>query len=129
MKQKTKKTRGVSRRDFLKGLGGAVVGTGVISTGHFDLGRAGQPTAAIDIPGGLQESPHFNKIKEFLQTILKELKTAKTGARRVVSRLNRSSTDQASPVFVGVLEDDEIIKKRRQDGVPAGDVGKLRFKD
>jgi hypothetical protein len=129
MKKKTIKRRGVSRRDFLKSLGGAAVGTGVISSGFFDLGRAAQPTATVDIPGGLQENLHFTKVKGFLQTILNELTAANTGARRVVSRLNRSGTDQASPVFVGVVEDAKIIDQRRRDGVPDGDVGKLRFKD
>jgi hypothetical protein len=52
-----------------------------------------------------------------------------TGARRVVSRLNRSDQAQASPVFVGVFEDDSMIALRKQNGIPNGDVGKMRFKD
>jgi hypothetical protein len=49
----------------------------------------------------------------------------------VVSRLNASNQAVASPVFVGVVEDDAITDLRRQQGhaSPHGDVGKLRFKD
>ena len=83
----------------------------------------------VDIPGGLQENPHLGDIKGFLQRILVELTAAGTGARRVVSRLNRSDSNGAAPVFVGVVEDNDTIALRIQQGVPNGDVGKMRFKD
>jgi hypothetical protein len=81
-----------------------------------------------DIPGGLQD-PHFYAIKGFLHTILNELRAKETGARRVVTRLNRSNQAQPSPIFVGVVEDDAITDLRRQQGhaPPHGDVGKDRF--
>jgi hypothetical protein len=80
----------------------------------------------VNIPDGLQD-PHFGPVKGLLQRILNELKAA--GAKRVVTRVNRSDKDIASPVFVGVVEDADIIVQRRRDRVPDGDVGKLRFKD
>ena len=83
----------------------------------------------VNVPDGLQENPHFDDIKGFLQKILKELRDEGTGAKRVVSRLNRSDQAQASPVFVGVVEDVDIIALRIQQGIPNGDVGKKRFKD
>jgi hypothetical protein len=84
----------------------------------------------VKIPAGLQDS-HFFAIKGFLHTILNELRFKQTGARRVVTRLNDSDEALASPVFIGVVEDDAITDVRRQHGhaPPHGDVGKLRFKD
>ena len=82
----------------------------------------------VNIPDGLADV-HFGAIKGFLERILVELTDAGTGARRVVSRLNRTDKGEASPVFVGVVEDDDTIALRRQQGVPNGDVGKMRFKD
>ena len=83
----------------------------------------------VNIPDGLDVNVHFGDIKGFLERILVELRDAGTGARRVVSRLNRTDKAQASPVFVGVVEDVQIIDLRKQQGIPDGDVGKMRFKD
>ena len=84
----------------------------------------------VDIPGGLDVNVHFGKIQGFLQRILDELTAAGTGARRVVSRLNRSDKAVASPIFVGVVEDDDTIEVRKHHGNPPdGNVGKKRFKD
>ena len=41
-------TKGVSRRDFLKGLGGGAIGTAVISTGLLDPGKSdAYPTESV----------------------------------------------------------------------------------
>src|SRR5262249_51128031 len=84
----------------------------------------------IMIPGGLQENPHFFAIKGFLHSLLTELLANGTGAKRVVSRLNDSNLATSAPVFVGVVEDEEVTGRRR--GLPHphqnGDVGIRRFK-
>jgi xanthine dehydrogenase YagT iron-sulfur-binding subunit len=48
-----KKRKGVSRRDFLKGIGGGAVGTAIISTGLLDSQKAeAYPTEAIGAARG-----------------------------------------------------------------------------
>jgi hypothetical protein len=84
----------------------------------------------IEIPNDLQENPHFFAIKGFLHSLLNELVASGTEAKRVVSRLNDSSKDTPAPVFVGVVEDEEITRLRRGQQHPHqnGDVGIKRFK-
>lgn len=84
---------------------------------------------ALNIPQDLQAN-HYTKIRGFLGQILKQLKARGTGAKRVVSRLNRSDRQDPAPVFVGVLEDSGCSEIRKEQGYPrSGDVGRLRFKD
>jgi hypothetical protein len=82
------------------------------------------------IPSGLEKIPHLYAIKGFLHSLLNELIDKRTGAKRVVSRLNDSTQAVPAPVFVGVVEDEEVTNRRR--GGPAGthllgDVGMIRF--
>lgn len=79
---------------------------------------------AISIPDGLKDD-HFTRIEKLLKGFLKEL--ARTGAKRVTSRLNRSDTQQASPVWVGTWESQQIMDGRVRRREPTY-LGGARYK-
>lgn len=77
------------------------------------------------IPGELNNG-HFFQIKGILKTVLEEL--SPWGARRVTSRLNRSDQNVAAPVWVGVVESDDIVVGRGTRSEPH-DIGRNNFRD
>ena len=76
------------------------------------------------IPGSITVEI-FVKIRGFLGQILKELEA--TGAKRVVTRLNRSDSTKPAPYFVGIMEDSELVTRRAARNEP--DAGLFRFGD
>ena len=79
-----------------------------------------------NIPGGITVDD-FSHITSFLRQILTDLQSEGTGAKRVVSRLNNSTRNSPAPIFVGIVEDDELRKKREAQNKP--DTGLFRFGD
>ena len=78
------------------------------------------------IPGEI-DIKNFEQITKHLQDILKELKDANTGAKRVVTRLNDSTKNTPSPYFLGIVEDADLVAQRKSKNEP--DPGLLRFAD
>lgn len=78
------------------------------------------------IPGEI-DIKNFAAITRNLDSILKELKSKRTGAKRVVTRLNDSLKETPKPYFLGIVEDQELVRLRRQRNEP--DAGLLRFAD
>lgn len=78
---------------------------------------------AAKIPEGLNES-HFAEFEKKLKAFLKDFPTR---AGRVTSRLNRSDKNTASPVWMGAVESQKIIKLRIQKKDPTY-LGAARFK-
>lgn len=123
MKEKVKSTR-VSRRVFLKGLGGGAFSTAVISTGLLNS-NPGEAYAAApgkkNIHGDIT-SKDFETMRDHLLAILKD-----TGAAVVNMRLNETGRQDPAPVFVGWVEDETLRKRRRDRREP--DPGFTRFGD
>lgn len=103
------KSSAVSRRDFLKGLGGGAVSTAVISSSLLNsnsgVAHAAAPTRK-NIPADITLDA-FGAIRGHLLEILKV-----TGAAVVNVRLNKTGIAAPAPVFVGWVEDDTLKKRR-----------------
>jgi hypothetical protein len=78
------------------------------------------------IPGGITVE-NFVDVRNYLLQILSELKAASTGAWRVVTRLNNSDSSEPAPYFVGIVEDNNLVKTRTARNEP--DAGLFRFGD
>jgi hypothetical protein len=126
----TEEKAGLSRRDFLKGVGGGAIGTAMVSTG---LLSASSLEAAQKGLKGKRKIPEeitqddFKDIRQHLETVLKELTSGKTDAMIVNMRLNKTGTEDPAPVFVGWVEDETLKKlrvKRKEK-----DPGSSRLKD
>jgi len=102
--KKNGKIKGVSRRDFLKGLGAGAVGTAVISAGLLKPDRAESTSARQKIPFS-RRSPD---IENHLKSVLGDIKRVAASALVlwVSCRLNRTGAKKPAPVFVGWVEDD-----------------------
>ena len=77
-----------------------------------------------EIPGGITVD-HFVKVTELLKRVLRELEPA--GAKRVVTRLNDSRSNEPDPYFVGVVEAADLVRVRVRSNQP--DPGLFRFGD
>jgi hypothetical protein len=78
------------------------------------------------IPGEI-DIKNFEQMTKHLDEILKELRDKGTEAKRVVSRLNDSLMSTPKPYFLGIVEDEELVKARKSKNEP--DPGLLRFAD
>lgn len=128
MEEKAKRG-GVSRRDFLKGVGGGAISTAIISKDLLNPTPAevyaqqvpSKPTRP-KIPGGITPDD-FKEIRDHLEKILKEAR-----AQEVHLRLNETEEKKcAAPVFVGWVESDDLRKQREAKNHP--DPGLYRFGD
>lgn len=112
MEKKGKRT-GVSRRDFLKGLGGGAVGTAIVSAGLLKPDRVEASAHDKEVPFH-RASDHFGKIEEYLHSLLKGIQGVTASPAQVLwvsCRLNRREGMEA-PVFVGWVESDVAKTKR-----------------
>jgi len=82
--------------------------------------------ALVRIPGGITLD-HFSNIRNIQVEILTDLEIRRTGAKRLVNRLNNSERNDPSPVFVGIIEDKDVSNTREQRNEP--DPGLYRFGD
>ena len=115
-----KKKEGVSRREFLKGVGGGAVGTAVIAAGlQNPISGVAFAAATPDkkIPDDITQRD-LKTIQAQLTTILTEL--GPTGVEIVNMRLNETGKIDAAPVFVGWVESESVknLRSRRRESNP-----------
>ena len=132
-----KKRKGVSRREFLKGLGQGAVGAAVISTGLLrpgrleaaapnDVAKKGGSSMSVDIPGGLNYT-HLAGVHAILEQVLLDIeREANVQPLWVSCRLNKTGATDDRPVFVGFLEH---LNQRAVRARNYPDPGLYRFTD
>jgi hypothetical protein len=124
----------VSRRNFLKGLGGGAIGTAIVSTQLLDPGRVegaaaakGKPTSGIKKKGGTLQWSDAEPIRKRVEEILKDLEGH--GARQINMRLNRSDTDDKAPIFVDWYGTKDLAKRLEEKAGKLDDIRRERFGD
>lgn len=119
----------VSRRDFMKDLGGGAIGAAIISTQILDPRLVEAATAKFSIKSGIkvqQLGGRWKEIRKVTETILKEFEDL--GAKQVNWRLNESNTVEKKPVFIDWLAAKEITNRlAAKSGVK--DYGEYRLGD
>jgi hypothetical protein len=117
--EKKGKRTGVSRRDFLKGLGGGAVGTAIVSAGLLkpDRVEGASPRSQIPFP---RNSQYFTDIENHLRSVLGAIKgvAGRAEVLWVSCRLNKTGAQGPEPVFAGWVEGDAARGKRFKRGYP-----------
>jgi hypothetical protein len=122
MKEEAKSN--VSRRDFLKDVGGSVVGAAVISAGLVNPSQVegaqaqGAARALIPTTHGITQG-HLEGCRKHMVKFLEDLKSA--GALHVNLRLNESQTEQKLPVFIDWVGTSETHAILSRQGFPQQD--------
>jgi hypothetical protein len=103
---KKAKVEEVSRRDFIRDIGGGAIGAAIISTQFLDSRRvdAADKYVKLTVKAGINVKGLGNRwkgIREVTQTLLKEFEGL--GAKQVNWRLNESGKSSKSPVFIDWL--------------------------
>ena len=119
----------VSRRDFIKDLGGGAIGAAIVSTHILDPMLVEAATAKFSIKAGMkvqQLGGRWKEIRKVSETILKEFEDL--GAKQVNWRLNESNTVDKKPVFIDWLATKDITDRlAEKSGVK--DYGEYRLGD
>jgi len=123
--RKNGKRKGVSRRDFLKGLGAGAVGAAVISTRLLEPFQAAGASAAqlADVRAGVRvDATAVQALQGVLRDqVLKDIISASgvTDPEVLVNcRLNITGRKDAAPVWYGWVESDRLQKESGRGGRP-----------
>lgn len=121
--KKNGKRKGVSRRDFLRGLGAGAVSTAVISTGLLKPVRAEGASAggaAVIRPQVSAGAPEVGELQKVLEdSVLPGIqKVAGQGEVLVTCRLNETGAEHPHPVWYGWVESKALDQRSKHKGKP-----------
>jgi hypothetical protein len=125
----------VSRRNFLKGVGGSAVTTAIISAGLSKPApvEAAAPDvktiADIKRKGRALRWTDVEHIRKRMEEILKELADQNLGAKQINLRLNRSGEDEKKPYFIDWYATKEIVERLEKKAGKFEDIRRNRFGD
>lgn len=115
----------VSRRNFLKDLGGSTIGAAIISSQFLDPGRVEAAAAGAKVSVAAREPSKQLKekwqiIRAVMRNVLKDFQGL--GAMQVNLRLNASNKEDRLPVFIDWLGADSVVNKLvAQSGIPGAE--------
>lgn len=115
----------VSRRNFLKDLGGSTIGAAIISSLFLDPGRVEAAAAGAKVSVAAREPSKQLKekwqiIRAVMRNVLKDFQGL--GAMQVNLRLNASNKEDRLPVFIDWLGADSVVNKLvAQSGIPGAE--------
>lgn len=124
MKKKAKKGRGVSRREFLKGLGGGAVGAAVISAGLLKPDRAEGVSAAGPVRRKVSaQSKEVKVLEDFLaKDVLPDIqKVAGQEEVLITCRLNEPDKKYPAPTSYAWVESPKLADRRKSEKKIKGD--------
>lgn len=121
--KKNGKRKGVSRRDFLKGLGGGAVTTAVISAGLLEPNRAEGASAGRLVPVRPSVSVNARQVQGLKDVLAKRLlpeieKVAGQNEVLVTCRLNETDKEYPAPVWYGWVESKALDQRSAHQGNP-----------
>lgn len=121
--KKNGKRKGVSRRDFLKGLGAGAVSTAVVSTGLLKPVRAEGASAggaAVIRPQVSADAPEVQGLQNVLKKdVLQKIRqVAGQDEVLVTCRLNETGAEHPHPVWYGWVESDALDQRSKHQDKP-----------